>query len=182
MWTGLHNFPPVLTWTPPKIDQEPEVLLKVIHLWGDPRKHWKWSDREEKRWCNKHGKQATTLPTEAYLWTLGNKLKYTPRIIFQRGKETGVFIHHFLMVIGCRLLSSGVRWGGWGEVKSLSRVRLFATPWTVAHQASPSMGFSRQEYWSGLPLRLSPYCRLPHKQAKQLQRKVTREITGADTF
>ena len=34
--------------------------------------------------------------------------------------------------------------------KSLSRVRLFATPWTVAHQASPSMGFSRQEYWSGL--------------------------------
>ena len=36
-------------------------------------------------------------------------------------------------------------------VKSLSRVRLFATPWTVAHQAPPSMGFSRQEYWSGLP-------------------------------
>ena len=34
------------------------------------------------------------------------------------------------------------------EVKSLSRVRLFATPWTVAHQAPPSMGFSRQEYWS----------------------------------
>ena len=36
-------------------------------------------------------------------------------------------------------------------VKSLSRVRLFATPWTVAYQAFPSMGFSRQEYWSGLP-------------------------------
>ena len=36
-------------------------------------------------------------------------------------------------------------------VKSLSRVRLFATPWTVANQAPPSMGFSRQEYWSGLP-------------------------------
>ena len=34
---------------------------------------------------------------------------------------------------------------------SLSRIRLFATPWTVAHQASPSVGFSRQEYWSGLP-------------------------------
>ena len=38
------------------------------------------------------------------------------------------------------------------EVKSLSRVWFFATPWTVAHQASPSMGFSRQEYWSGLPV------------------------------
>ena len=37
------------------------------------------------------------------------------------------------------------------KVKSLSRVRLLATPWTAAHQASPSMGFSRQEYWSGVP-------------------------------
>ena len=37
------------------------------------------------------------------------------------------------------------------KVKSLSRVRLFATPWTVVYQVSPSMGFSRQEYWSGLP-------------------------------
>ena len=37
------------------------------------------------------------------------------------------------------------------KVKSLSRVRLFATLWTVAHQAPPSMGFSRQEYWSGSP-------------------------------
>ena len=33
----------------------------------------------------------------------------------------------------------------------LSRVRLCATPWTAAYQASPSMGFSRQEHWSGLP-------------------------------
>ena len=38
------------------------------------------------------------------------------------------------------------------KVKSLSRVRLLATPWTAAHQAPPSMGFSRQEYWSGVPL------------------------------
>ena len=37
-------------------------------------------------------------------------------------------------------------------VKSLSRVRLLATPWTIAYQASPSIGFSRQGYWSGLPL------------------------------
>ena len=37
------------------------------------------------------------------------------------------------------------------KVRSLSRVRLFATPWTVASQAPPSMGFSRQECWSGLP-------------------------------
>ena len=37
------------------------------------------------------------------------------------------------------------------KVKSLSRVRLVATPWTTAHQAPPSIGFSRQEYWSGTP-------------------------------
>ena len=38
------------------------------------------------------------------------------------------------------------------KAKSLSRVRLLATPWTVAYQAPPPMGFSRQEYWSGVPL------------------------------
>ena len=38
------------------------------------------------------------------------------------------------------------------KVKSLSHVWLLATPWTVAYQAPPSMGFSRQEYWSGVPL------------------------------
>ena len=38
------------------------------------------------------------------------------------------------------------------KVKSLSHVRLLATPWTAAHQAPPSMGFSRPEYWSGVPV------------------------------
>ena len=38
------------------------------------------------------------------------------------------------------------------KVKSLSCARLLATPWTPAHQAPPSMGFSRQEYWRGVPL------------------------------
>ena len=38
------------------------------------------------------------------------------------------------------------------KAKLLSSVRLLATPWTAAHQAPPSMGFSRQEYWSGVPL------------------------------
>ena len=38
------------------------------------------------------------------------------------------------------------------KVKSLSHVQLLATPWTTAYQAPPSMGFSRQEYWSGVPL------------------------------
>ena len=43
-------------------------------------------------------------------------------------------------------------WRGKVKGKLLSRVRLFVTPWTAVHQAPLSMGFSRQEYWSGLPL------------------------------
>ena len=42
------------------------------------------------------------------------------------------------------------------KVQSLSCVRLLATPWTAAYQAPPSMGFSRQEYWSGVPLPTDP--------------------------
>ena len=56
------------------------------------------------------------------------------------GKNTEVSCHFLLQ---CKKVKM--------KVKSLSRVRLFKTPWTVAHQALPSMGFSRQEYWSGLP-------------------------------
>ena len=55
------------------------------------------------------------------------------------GKNTGVGCHRLLQCMKVK-------------VKSLSRVRLFVTPWSVAYQAPPSMGFSRQEYWSALPL------------------------------
>ena len=57
------------------------------------------------------------------------------------GKNTGVGCHFLLQCM---------------KVKSLSRVRLFMTPWTAAYQAPPSMGFSRQEYWSGVPLPSPP--------------------------
>src|SRR5574337_83675 len=57
------------------------------------------------------------------------------------GKNTGVGCHFLLQCMKVK-----------AKVKSLSRVLLFATPWTAAYQAPPSMGFSRQEYWSGLPL------------------------------
>ena len=53
------------------------------------------------------------------------------------GKTTGVGCHFLLQCT---------------KVKSLSRVQLLVTPWTAAHQAPPSMGFSRQENWSGVPL------------------------------
>ena len=57
------------------------------------------------------------------------------------GKNTGVGCHFLLQYMKVK-----------GKVKSLSCVRLFATPWTTAYQPLPSTGVSRQEYWSGLPL------------------------------
>ena len=60
-----------------------------------------------------------------------------PRPWDSPGKNTGVGCHCLLQCV---------------KMKSLSHVRLFPTPWTAAHQAPPPMGFSRQEYWSGLPL------------------------------
>ena len=50
------------------------------------------------------------------------------------------------------------------KVKSLSRVRLLATPWIAAHQAPPSMGFSKQEYWSGVPNSQQPSINHPKAQ------------------
>ena len=55
------------------------------------------------------------------------------------GKNTGVGCHFLLQCVKVK-------------VKSLSRVQLLATPWTAAYQAPPSMGFSRHEYWRGVPL------------------------------
>ena len=55
------------------------------------------------------------------------------------------------------------------KVKSFSRVRLVATPWTAAYQAPLSMGFSRQEYWSGVPLLLAPYSCLENSMDMSLE-------------
>ena len=54
--------------------------------------------------------------------------------------------------LGWVAISFSNAWKWKVKMKSLSCVRLLATPWTAAYQAPPSMGFSRQEYWSALPL------------------------------
>ena len=71
-----------------------------------------------------------------------------PRPWDSPGKNTGVGCHFLLQCV---------------KVKLLSRVRLLATAWTAAYQAPPSMGFSRQEYWSGVPLP-SPNGGLGHEE------------------
>ena len=66
--------------------------------------------------------------------------------------------------------SKARKWKVKSEVKSLSRVRLLATPWTAAYQAPPSMRFSRQEYWSGVPLVFKlnyPYVAMGHHIGQQ---------------
>ena len=62
-------------------------------------------------------------------------------------------------------ISFSTAWKGKVKVKSLSQVRLFVTPRTAAYQAPPSMGFSRQEYWSGVPLP-SPWVSLWKRKAE----------------
>ena len=54
-------------------------------------------------------------------------------------------------------------------MKLLSHVRLFATPWTIAYKAPPSMGFSREEYWSGLPFPSSGHLPNPGIEPGSLQ-------------
>ena len=59
------------------------------------------------------------------------------------------------------------------KVKLLSRVQLLATPWITAHQTAPSMGFSRQEDWSGLPLPCPQLARgNVNKNAPNLKEKI----------
>ena len=66
-------------------------------------------------------------------------------------RETTIQLHRFFLVYSYSKVPVWISTYFKVKVKSLSHVRLFATPWTVAHQAPLSMGFSRQEYWSGLP-------------------------------
>ena len=70
------------------------------------------------------------------------------------GSPPGSSVHGILQArtLEWVAISSSNVWKWKFKVKSLSRVQLLATPWTAAYQAPPSMGFSRQEYWSGVPL------------------------------
>ena len=74
------------------------------------------------------------------------------------------------------------------KVKSLSRVRLFATPWTAAYQTPQSMGFSRQEYWSGVILpslvsRSSPllFCKTTSTRESSWSYKATKDLSTLST-
>ena len=91
-------------------------------------------------WCSGGGRAGWEVvirkePNHQAPWLLFTPLLDSP------GKNTGVGCHFLLQCV---------------KMKSLSRARLLATPWTAAYQAPLSMGFSRQEYWSGVPLPSPP--------------------------
>ena len=131
-------------------------MLKMFIFFWWQRKFRKWSRSVVSDSLRPHGLQPTRLlcPWDSL------------------GKNTGVGCHFLLQPrnrtqvssIACRCFNL------WAtrevqkkvKVKSLSHVRLFVAPWTAAHQAPLSMGFSRQEYWKGLPR--SPLGDLPNPE------------------
>ena len=93
--------------------------------------------------------------------TLSNPMDFSP---------PGSSVHGILQarILQWVAISFSNAWKWKVKVKSLSRVRLLATPWTAAHQALPSKGFSRQEYWSGVPLPSLTVILEPSPQIKSL--------------
>ena len=72
--------------------------------------------------------------------------------------------------VGCHFLLQSMKWKV--KLKSFSHVRLSATSWTAAYQAPSSMGFSRQEYWSGVPLPSLKNKLLIHKWLGEVSREL----------
>ena len=104
------------------------------------------------------------------------------------GKSTGVGCHRLqsptyslyfpTFLLSCSCLSVTI------VIQSLSRVRLFATPWTLAHQALLSMGFSRQEYRSGLPFPspVQPWFNLAKVITNNNQKTLLFDVNHIDIF
>ena len=109
------------------------------------------------------GKKATTCKSRRGLGRNQTCQHFHPGLSFQNGEEINfccfykpLSLQHFVMAALAHWYTPNITnsvklWSFTSEVKSLSHAQLFATPWTVAYQAPPSMGFSRQESWSGLP-------------------------------
>ena len=111
-------------------------------------------------WCSMH---MLLFGKNSHLTTRGSPVKYADKILRLLEADhlpTEVSVSHSKgHQKGSMEVASGNQSADQAanmNMKSLSNVRLFATPWTIACQASLSMGFSRQEYWSGLPFKEFP--------------------------
>ena len=81
------------------------------------------------------------------------------------------------LLLGIKAMTNLIQFS---SVQLLSRVQLFATPWTAAYQAPPSMGFSRQEYWSGVPLLEPP--KIKSDTVSTVSPSISHEVMGPDAM
>ena len=119
--------------------------------------HWcsLWSDRHFMNWNLSRARAASLAPKPRALSAAAKSLQSCPTLCDPiDGSPPGAPVPGTLQARTREwvAISFSSAWKWKVKVKSLSRVQLCANPWTAAYQAPPSMGFSRQEYWSGVPL------------------------------
>ena len=134
-----------LTWRIPWTD-EPGGLQCMV------------SQRIRHKWASEHAQTYIFIFIYTYIYMLcyAKSLQSCPTLCDPiDGSPPGSPVPGILQVrtLEWVTISFSNAWKWKVKVKSISRVRLLATPWTAVHQAPPSMGFSRQEYWSGVPYR-----------------------------
>ena len=125
----------------------PHLILKALCKGNIPTSHFKY-ERTKTRL------QAYTKTIQYHTSAAAKSLQSCPTLCNPTaGSPPGSLVPGILQArtLEWVAISFSNAWKGKVKGKSLSRARLFATPWTAAHQTPPSMGFSRQEYWSRVP-------------------------------
>ena len=148
-----------------KYDYSPLIGPEVFYIHRNGRSvyHIEWSKvikaSAKKKGCKKPYKKFTSHSNTVFVITVAaaaaKLLQSCPTLCNPKdGSPPGSPIPGILQArtLEWVAMSFSNVWKWKAKVKSLSRVRLLATPWTATHQAPPSMGFSRQEYRSGVPL------------------------------
>ena len=137
------------------------VKANLMKYWGGNHCEFSWGVNEGEKWWQQvymvPGKSQISYAKYLLEWLeyAAKSLQSCPTLCDPRdGSPPGSPVPGILQArtLEWVAISFSNAWKWKVKVKSLSRVQPSATPWTAAHQAPPSMGFSRQEYWSGVPL------------------------------